>query len=201
MKQSRSALASSAAAVARRHRLELEIELDVELDECVTPVFGAFRHLPETAASRRSRSPRGRSGTAGSERAAHEAGENQVLRRPRRVEVERRVSVGRDPARAIERDGVAEFLRPGSHSPILPGMRRNRPDGGVLFVHAKTAALSEAECYARCYGGWDETVRIVRLEPRRARRELGIEGEALRVRFEEFLEARDPAELAEPEAA
>ena len=61
--------------------------------------------------------------------------------------------------------------------------------------------LSEAECYARCYGGWDETVRIVRLEPRRARRELGIEGEALRVRFEEFREARDPAELAEPEAA
>jgi hypothetical protein len=61
--------------------------------------------------------------------------------------------------------------------------------------------LSEAECYARCYGGWDETVRIVRLEPRRARRELGIEGEALRVRFEELLEARDPAELAEPEAA
>jgi hypothetical protein len=61
--------------------------------------------------------------------------------------------------------------------------------------------LSEAECYARCYGGWDESVRIVRLEPRRARRELGIEGEALRVRFEEFLEARDPAELAEPEAA
>ena len=61
--------------------------------------------------------------------------------------------------------------------------------------------LSEAECYARCYGGWDETVRIVRLEPRHARRELGIEGEALRVRFEEFLEARDPAELAEPEAA
>jgi len=61
--------------------------------------------------------------------------------------------------------------------------------------------LSEAECYARCYGASDETVRIVRLEPRRARRELGIEGEALRVRFEEFLEARDPAELAEPEAA
>ena len=30
--------------------------------------------------------------------------------------------------------------------------------------------LSEAECYARCYGGWEDTVRIVRLEPRRARR-------------------------------
>jgi len=61
--------------------------------------------------------------------------------------------------------------------------------------------LSEDECYARCYGGWEETVRVVRLEPRPARRELGVEGEALRVRFEEFLDARDPAELAEPEAA
>jgi len=61
--------------------------------------------------------------------------------------------------------------------------------------------LSEAECYARCYGGLDDTVRLVRLEPRRTRRELAVEGEALRVRFEELLEARDPAELAEPEAA
>ena len=62
-------------------------------------------------------------------------------------------------------------------------------------------SLSEAECYARCYGGWDDTVRLVRLEPRRARRELALEGEALRVRFEELLESRDPRELAEPEAA
>ena len=61
--------------------------------------------------------------------------------------------------------------------------------------------LSEDECYARCYGGWDDAVRIVRLQPRRARRELAVEGEALRVRFEEFLDARDPHELAEPEAA
>jgi hypothetical protein len=30
---------------------------------------------------------------------------------------------------------------------------------------------------------------------------LAVEGEALRVRFEEFLDARDPLELAEPEAA
>lgn len=61
--------------------------------------------------------------------------------------------------------------------------------------------LSEAECYARCYGGWEETVRIVTLEPRRAGRELALEGEALRVRFEELLDSRDPHELAEPEAA
>ena len=62
-------------------------------------------------------------------------------------------------------------------------------------------SLSEAECYARCYGGWEDSVRIVRLEPRRASRELAVEGEALRVRFEEFLDARDPLALAEPEAA
>lgn len=61
--------------------------------------------------------------------------------------------------------------------------------------------LSEAECYARCYGGWDDKVRIVRLEPRRARRELAVDGEALRVQFQELLDSRDPLELAEPEAA
>jgi hypothetical protein len=61
--------------------------------------------------------------------------------------------------------------------------------------------LTEAECYARCYGGWEETVRIVRLEPRRAHPELAVEGEALRMRFEEFLDARDPDALVEPEAA
>ena len=60
--------------------------------------------------------------------------------------------------------------------------------------------LSEAECYARCYGGWDVTVHVFRLEPR-PRHVAIVEGEALRRRFEEFLDARDPDELAEPEAA
>jgi hypothetical protein len=62
-------------------------------------------------------------------------------------------------------------------------------------------SLSEAECYARCYGGWEPTVQIVKLEPRRPRHVLTVEGEALRRRFEEYLDARDPHELAEPEAA
>jgi hypothetical protein len=62
-------------------------------------------------------------------------------------------------------------------------------------------ALSEAECYARLYGAWDETVRVIRLEPRRTRREHAVDGEALRRRFEELLDARDPEALAEPEAA
>ena len=61
--------------------------------------------------------------------------------------------------------------------------------------------LTEAECYARCYGGWDETVRIVRLEPRRPRRQVLLEGEVLRRRFEEALDARGPEALPEPEAA
>jgi len=61
--------------------------------------------------------------------------------------------------------------------------------------------LSEAECYARCYGGWEMSVRIVTLEPRRPRHAVLLDGETMRRRFEEFLEARDPEQLAEPEAA
>jgi hypothetical protein len=61
--------------------------------------------------------------------------------------------------------------------------------------------LSEAECYARCYGGWEATVRIVRLEPRRPRSEVLLNGEAIRRRFEELFEARDPDVAVETEAA
>ena len=60
--------------------------------------------------------------------------------------------------------------------------------------------LSEAECYARCYGTWDSGVEVVRLQPQPQPRMLP-EGEALRLRFEELLNARDPEALAEPEAA
>jgi hypothetical protein len=69
-----------------------------------------------------------------------------------------------------------------------------------VFVR-RLRSLSEAECYARCYGGWDATVQVVRLERPRPRHRLAVEGEALRRRFEELLDARDPDELAEPEAA
>jgi hypothetical protein len=44
-------------------------------------------------------------------------------------------------------------------------------------------------------------VHVLRLEPRPPRQALIAEGEALRRRFEEYLDARDPAVLAEPEAA
>jgi hypothetical protein len=56
--------------------------------------------------------------------------------------------------------------------------------------------LSESECYARCYGARDEQVRVVRLEPRRARPTLRLSGEELRRYFEERLDQR-----IEPEAA
>lgn len=59
--------------------------------------------------------------------------------------------------------------------------------------------LSEAECYVRCYGGWDPTVTIVRLEPRRPRYDLAVTGEHLRREFEARIDAR-PDE-AQPEAA
>jgi hypothetical protein len=62
-------------------------------------------------------------------------------------------------------------------------------------------SLSEAECYARCYGGWDATVQVLRLEPLHPSHAVNLEGEAVRRRFEEFLDARDPEELAEPQAA
>jgi hypothetical protein len=52
--------------------------------------------------------------------------------------------------------------------------------------------LSEAECYARCYGGGgDGTVSVVRLDMRRTRAAAAA-GERLRERFEERLDARGP---------
>ena len=55
--------------------------------------------------------------------------------------------------------------------------------------------LSEAECYVRCYGGWEPTVTIVKLEPRPPRYEPAVSGEDLRRDFEARIDAR-PEELA-----
>jgi hypothetical protein len=57
--------------------------------------------------------------------------------------------------------------------------------------------LTEAECYARCYGGWDPTVTLVKLEPRRPRYETTISGEDIRKLLEERLDARLVDEAAE----
>jgi hypothetical protein len=53
-------------------------------------------------------------------------------------------------------------------------------------------ALSEEECYLRCYGAGDTMVRLVRLEPRRARGLARLSGEELRRLFEVRLDAREP---------
>jgi hypothetical protein len=58
--------------------------------------------------------------------------------------------------------------------------------------------LSEKECYLRCYGVDETTVRVVRLEPPRThatRPGFTITGEELRRLFEVRLDARE-AELA-----
>jgi hypothetical protein len=59
--------------------------------------------------------------------------------------------------------------------------------------------LTEAECYARCYGAWDPTVTLVKLEPRRPRYQPTVSGEDIRRLLEERLDARlvdQPAEAA-----
>jgi len=58
--------------------------------------------------------------------------------------------------------------------------------------------LSEAECYARCYRGWEPTVLVVRLEPRRPRFPTTVTGEDIRKLLEQRLDARvgDEAEAA-----
>ncbi len=56
--------------------------------------------------------------------------------------------------------------------------------------------LSEDECYARCYLGWEPSVRVVRLEPRRPRYPLPLTGEDLRAQLEARLDARDPDDVA-----
>jgi hypothetical protein len=58
--------------------------------------------------------------------------------------------------------------------------------------------LSEAECWARCYGSSEPTVTIVKLEPRRPRFPASVSGESLRRLFEERIDARVDEE---PEAA
>ena len=54
-------------------------------------------------------------------------------------------------------------------------------------------SLSEAECYARCYGSrGDEVVRVIHAEPRRPRYETPVSGELLRSLFEDKLDSREP---------
>jgi hypothetical protein len=70
------------------------------------------------------------------------------------------------------------------------------PDRSVQFVR-RLRPLSEAECYARCYGTWEANVTIVSLEPRQPRFETTVTGEELRRRLEEMLDSRVVDETAE----
>jgi hypothetical protein len=74
------------------------------------------------------------------------------------------------------------------------------PSGPVrsLRVVRRLRTLTEAECWARCYGAWDPTVSIVRLEPRRPRFSAAVSGEDIRKRLEERIDRRA---AVEPEAA
>jgi hypothetical protein len=53
-------------------------------------------------------------------------------------------------------------------------------------------ALSEKECYFRCYGAGDTMVRVVRIEPQRPRGLARLSGEELRQLFEVRLDSREP---------
>jgi hypothetical protein len=71
----------------------------------------------------------------------------------------------------------------------------------TLLVVRRLRTLSETECYVRLYGGWDPTVTLVKVEPRRPRYELAVSGEDLRRDFEARIEARTDELLAELDAA
>jgi len=51
--------------------------------------------------------------------------------------------------------------------------------------------LSEAECYCRCYGGADESVKVFRIE-RPEVDEVRLTGERIRRLFERRLDLREP---------
>lgn len=61
--------------------------------------------------------------------------------------------------------------------------------------------LSEDECYARCYRGWEPTVTIVKLEPRRPRYPATVSGEELRQLLADRIDGRLPEDDLGAEAA
>lgn len=57
--------------------------------------------------------------------------------------------------------------------------------------------LDEAAAYARCHGDRDETVKLVKLPPRRPRNpELLATGEQIRRSLEARIDGREPVDLA-----
>jgi len=62
--------------------------------------------------------------------------------------------------------------------------------------HDRLRPLDEAAAYARCHGDRDDTVRIVKLPPRRAHYDLLATGEEIRRSLEARIDARDADPLA-----
>lgn len=72
------------------------------------------------------------------------------------------------------------------------GRLRTRPKAHTVpAVTTRLRALSEAEAYARCYGGGRLDVKVVKVA-RRPRYQLQVSGEQLRQAFEQRLEKREP---------
>jgi hypothetical protein len=74
-------------------------------------------------------------------------------------------------------------------------LRLRRDPHTLPPVTTRLRALSEAEAYARCYGGSGEDVKVVRV-PRPPRYQLEVSGEDLREAFAQRLDRREP-ELAD----
>jgi hypothetical protein len=98
-------------------------------------------------------------------------------------------------------DRVPQLLRSDRHAE--DGLRCPAPSGTrrTLRHVRRLRTLSETECYVRLYGGWDSTVTLVKIEPRRPRYELAVSGEDLRREFEARIEARTEELIAELDAA
>ena len=74
---------------------------------------------------------------------------------------------------------------------LATGATLCRPTVVLGFGAMRLRTLSEAECYARCYGGHsDERVTVLRPSTDRAARITP--GEKVRRRFEERLDSRGP---------
>lgn len=62
---------------------------------------------------------------------------------------------------------------------------------------ARLHQIGEAEAYGRSYGDHSADVRIIKVVPRRARRQLKITGESLRNAFLDRLSRRDSSERSD----
>ena len=135
------------------------------------------------------------------ERAADECREQQVFRAPLRGHGERDAVFLGEPAGCAQIDRVTHLLRLARH--VTHGLRCATPSGTPRTLRhvRRLRSLSEIECYVRLYGGWDPTVTLVKVEPRRPRYDLAVTGEDLRRDFEERIEARTEELIAELDAA